>query len=188
MRILLLRHGITDWNTRKKLQGRADIPLAKAGREQVSNWSIPDDVVKWFVSPLQRTRQTAELLGLDNYQNCPELIEMSWGDWEGKTLDALRKQNASEMAANEALGLDMRPPAGESPREVRERVHQWVMSLSPQEYIGAITHKGVIRASISLATGWDMKSKHSINVRNDFGYLFNLKSGELVFEKDLPLS
>jgi probable phosphoglycerate mutase len=188
MQILFLRHGITDWNIQKRLQGRADIPLAGVGREQVSNWVIPDGVNQWYVSPLQRTRETAELLGLDNFRNCPELIEMNWGEWEGETLGALRKQISSEMAVNESRGLDMRPPAGESPREVRERVHRWVISLSPQDYIGAITHKGVIRAAISLATGWDMKSKYRINVRNDFGYLFSWKSGELVFENDLSLT
>jgi probable phosphoglycerate mutase len=188
MQILFLRHGITDWNIQKRLQGRTDIPLARAGREQVSNWVVPDDVDQWYVSPLQRTRQTAELLGLDNYMICAELIEMNWGEWEGKTLEVLREQYSTEMAANEDRGLDMRPPAGESPRDVRERIDRWVRSLSPQDSIGAVTHKGVIRASISLATGWDMKSKHKINIRNNFGYLFSWESGELVFEKDLPLT
>ncbi len=187
MKILFLRHGITEWNIQKKLQGRADILLSDTGEAQVSSWVIPEGVVQWYVSPLKRAQHTAALLGIKDYEDCPELIEMSWGCWEGKTLEILRAENEVAMTEIEARGLDMRPPGGESPREVRQRVHHWLKSLSPNNYVGAITHKGVIRAALSLATGWDMKSSHSVKVRNDLGYLFRWKSGNLVYEKEQKL-
>lgn len=184
----------------KKLQGRTDIALADAGKSQVLSWHIPADITQWYVSPLMRARQTAELLGLKDFQECPDLIEMDWGDWEGETLATLRQIDAQEdarqtgvstMLENESKGLDMLPPNGESPRQVRRRVHQWLMSLPAQSYeqhdIGAITHKGVIRATISLATGWNMTGKYKIKVRNNTGYLFSWTADTLKFKKEITL-
>jgi probable phosphoglycerate mutase len=62
------------------------------------------------------------------------------------------------MVANEALGLDFRPPGGESPREVRARLESLFADLT-DELVVCVTHKGVIRAALSLATGWDMLAK-----------------------------
>ncbi len=191
MKILFLRHGITEWNMQKKLQGRTDIALADAGKSQLLRWQIPADITQWYVSPLIRARQTAELLGLQHFHECPDLIEMDWGDWEGQSLDSLRaidsRSSDSTMLENENKGLDMLPPNGESPRQVRQRIHQWLKSLSEQNYIGAITHKGVIRGAISLATDWDMTDKHNIKIRNDMGYLFNWTAGKLEFEQEIAL-
>src|SRR3546814_19659201 len=61
------------------------------------------------------------------------------------------------MAAAEALGLDLRPPGGESPRQVQDRLKPWLAERSScgRDTI-AVTHKGVIRALYALACGWDM--------------------------------
>lgn len=187
MKILLLRHGITEWNIQKKFQGRTDIPLADIGKEQVLRWQIPTDIVQWYASPLIRTRQTAALLGLKSCLECSALIEMNWGDWEGKSIAELRKTNGAAMLENEAKGLDLLPPGGESPRQVSQRIHQWLMALPDKTYIGAITHKGVIRATLSLATDWDMKTKHKVKICHNTGYLFSLRAGKLAFEKEIAL-
>ncbi len=51
----------------------------------------------------------------------------------------------------------MRPPNGESPREVRERVSNWITATAQnKEPFGAVAHQGVVRAALSLATGWEM--------------------------------
>ncbi len=55
------------------------------------------------------------------------LIEMDWGDWEGLTLDEICARHGEEFARNEARGLDFRPPGGESPREVLERLRPWLV-------------------------------------------------------------
>lgn len=187
MDILFLRHGITEWNMQKKLQGRTDIPLADAGKAQVLSWHIPTNITQWYVSPLIRTRQTAELLGLKECLHCPELIEMNWGDWEGKSLADLRKLKTSTMVENESKGLDLQPPGGESPRQVGQRVARWMGALPAQAYIGVITHKGVMRAVLSLATGWDMKTRHRVKICNNTGYLFSRTAGKLEFKKEIVL-
>jgi probable phosphoglycerate mutase len=63
--LALIRHGATDWNAERRLQGRADRPLSAAGREAVRLWRVPSllDAAAWVTSPLERARETAALLG-----------------------------------------------------------------------------------------------------------------------------
>lgn len=87
--LYIMRHGKTDWNALYKLQGRVDIPLNEEGRVMARSAAqtcrdIPLDIC--YVSPLQRARETAELL-LQG-RNIPivvdeRLIEMSFGECEG---------------------------------------------------------------------------------------------------------
>jgi probable phosphoglycerate mutase len=58
---------------------------------------------------------------------------------------------------NEDRGLDFRPPGGESPRDVMHRAAAWLQEQ--REPTLAITHRGVIRAVLAAATGWDMLGK-----------------------------
>jgi broad specificity phosphatase PhoE len=69
-------------------------------------------------------------------------------------LEALRGSLGDAMQENEGRGLDFRPPGGESPREVAARVAEWMRELREPTF--AVTHRGVIRAVLALATGWDM--------------------------------
>ena len=116
--LLLIRHGATAWNASGRLQGRADIGLSAAGRATVEGWRLPAAFAqaRWLASPLRRARETAALLTDRPVKLEPRLIEMDWGAWEGLRAAEL---DADELAAREALGLDFRPPGGESPREVR---------------------------------------------------------------------
>jgi broad specificity phosphatase PhoE len=154
-RLLALRHGATDWNALGLIQGRADRPLSEAGRAAICAMRLPPD---WqdadcFSSPLMRAMETARLLGLVP-QPEPALIEMSWGTWEGKSLDALRAELGDEMAENEDRGLDFRPAGGESPRDVQMRLRPFLARLRAPAI--AVTHKGVLRALYAAATGWTM--------------------------------
>ena len=156
--LALIRHGPTSWNEEHRLQGRADIPLSEEGRAKVGGWTVPErfHAFRWVASPLTRAVETATLLGVTGATE-PAIIEMHWGDWEGHTFEELRQRYGDEVRARAALGLDLRPHEGESPREVRERVRQWLGRVAAGgEPTGAVTHQGVVRAALSLATGWDM--------------------------------
>ena len=69
------------------------------------------------------------LLGLDPRPE-PRLVEMAWGEWEGRRLADLRAELGDAMIENEARGLDFRPPGGESPRDVQERLKPLLACLS----------------------------------------------------------
>ena len=87
--LYLIRHGITDWNVRHKLQGRTDIPLNDAGREMAEAARKEYADVHFdscFCSPRIRARETAEIVLRDrNIPSVPDdrLKEMSFGECEG---------------------------------------------------------------------------------------------------------
>lgn len=188
MKIFLLRHGETEWNQQKRFQGHTDISLSEKGIAEVSKWHIPEKIEHWFVSPLGRAKQTANIHQLKPLTISKNLIEANWGQWEGKVLKQLREIDPQQVADIESLGLDMRPPGGESPRDVRSRLIQWLTSI-PGHYgrIGAVTHRGVIRAALSQATDWDMKSDHVVNVTHNKAYEFTWTGSRLMYTAEHEL-
>ena len=171
-RVALLRHADTTWSREGRIQGRADPPLA----ENVSV-RLPEACqgMRIVTSPLRRCVQTAALLGAPDAPREPRLVEMDWGEWEGETIAALRERLGEEMRENEARGLDFRPPNGESPREVLLRVQTWLREVATPTL--AVTHRGVIRAVLALATGWDMRGKPPFKLDWSAAHLFVLENG-----------
>lgn len=156
--LVLLRHGPTEWNTARRLQGRADVPLSAASREELRLRQIPAPFAGFRIlcSPLLRCRETAELLGLAARAE-PRLIEMDWGAYQGFTVAELRARLGPEFANDEVRGLDFQPPGGESPRAVQQRVAPLLAEIAAADLPTlAVTHRGVIRAIYASATGWDM--------------------------------
>ncbi len=180
--LALLRHGPTVWNAQHRLQGHTDLPLSAEGRAAVIGWRLPADIgdCRWWCSPLRRARETAELLG----EAMPErpvitvelrLMEMSYGEWEGETLADLRQRHGEQMAQWEARGLDLRPPGGESPRDVQQRLRPWLASIAQEGGNHfAIVHKGVIRAIYAMAAGWTMEREAPDRLAYDCLQLFAL--------------
>ena len=176
-RLALIRHGITDWNLEKRIQGRIDQPLSDIGRRQLRALAIPDEYrdARWYCSPLRRALETAQLLGLKNYCVEPALIEMHWGDWEGEILKPLRKRLGDRMRDNESRGLDFCPPGGESPRQVQARLQPWLQQLAQRaEPAGAVVHKGIIRCIYALALDWDMRGESPVEFAWDALHCFEV--------------
>jgi probable phosphoglycerate mutase len=181
--LLLIRHGPTDWNAEKRLQGRTDIPLSETGFATVSSWRVPEGFtdVDWWVSPMARARQTAEALGITARAD-PRLIEMDFGTYEGRTIADLRRELGAEMTNNEDRGLDFQPPGGESPRMVQDRLRPLLAGLGHPT--GWVTHKGVIRALMALATDWNMRGKPPVKLDWSSAHLFQLGvDGVLILDR-----
>jgi len=171
MIVSFLRHGSTAWNEQGRMQGRRDIPLSARGRDEVRAWRVPAEPaapVQWVSSPLRRAVETAQLLSGAKPWCESALIEMDWGEWEGFRLDELRARSGAEFARMETLGLDFRPPGGESPRDVLHRVQRWLACAAVcGEPVVAVSHNGVLRAVLAAATGWDMTCKPPIRLQPD---------------------
>ncbi|MGI8896592.1 MAG: histidine phosphatase family protein [Casimicrobiaceae bacterium] len=169
MIVSLLRHGSTAWNEQGRMQGRRDIPLSARGRDEVRAWRVPAEPaapVQWVSSPLRRAVETAQLLSGAKPRCENALIEMDWGEWEGFRLDELRARFGAEFARMETLGLDFRPPGGESPRDVLHRVQHWLACAAVgEEPVVAVSHNGVLRVVLAAATGWDMTCKPPIRLQ-----------------------
>ena len=152
--IILLRHLPTLWNKQKKLQGRTDISIIKP-LNSVAPY-IPDlHERSLYVSPLSRAIETALAWKYERFMVHAALIEMNYGEYEGKTIQWLR-MNDKSFIENESRGLDFFPPCGETPRMVTERISRFLHEIGHGKFV-FITHKGVMRAFHSIATGWDMK-------------------------------
>jgi broad specificity phosphatase PhoE len=157
--LALLRHGPTRWTTERRLQGRTDVPLSLEGRRAVAGWRLTPEVdgFCWLTSPLRRTCETAALLGHGEAALDERLVEMSWGSWEGRRLADLRREMGASFSELEDRGLDFRAPGGETPREVQARLRPLLAEIgrSGRDHL-AVTHKAVIRAIYSLASGWPL--------------------------------
>jgi broad specificity phosphatase PhoE len=139
-------------------------------------WHLPAELADfhWLSSPLSRAVSTAHRLGIDAAIE-PRLTEMDWGDWEGHTLAELRQNLGAMMAAAEAKGLDFRPPGGESPRDVQARIRPLLTEIAKDgRDTVAVTHKGVIRAVLALASGWDMLGKPPCRLSWSAAHVFRL--------------
>jgi broad specificity phosphatase PhoE len=115
---------------------------------------------------------------------------MAWGDWEGLTLAELAAMPDAALAEREAAGLDFQPPGGESPRQVQQRLKPLLGEIARGGTpVGAVTHKGVIRALFALASGWDMLGKAPARLDWQSAHLFRLNAGgrPAVERLNLPL-
>ena len=135
-----------------------------------------------------RAQETARLLGL-NPKLAPELVEMHWGDWEGKTREEIDTEFGKEFRERSKHGIDLRPRNGETPREVRSRVKDWIKVTSQnQKPFGVVSHQGIIRAAISLATGWEMVGKPPLEMDWESIHVFSIDAKDCVRIENLNVS
>lgn len=190
MQILMIRHGRTDWNEARRIQGRTDIELNARGRAEQSERQVPAlfaDALVW-TSPLARARETAALLGLTPKASDNRLMEMDFGEWEGRTHAELLAEDPDGMSSLEAQGLDMRPPGGETPLEVMTRLLDFLSGLDGPRHI-VVSHKGVMRAAFAAALDWDMRDDLPFRVDWNAGQLFRHRGNRLLLEhSNLPLT
>lgn len=162
IRLLLVRHGETDWNGAGRLQGRLDVALSERGRAQARALQpalatfTPSFVV---TSALRRTAETAEELATSPDRADHRLDEAHLGRWEGEYSARLQDAAPEEYTAWRA-GL-LRPPGGESFEELTERVVEGISDAVQEAASGGhrsllvVTHGGPVRALLRRAVGLD---------------------------------
>lgn len=188
----LLRHAETAWSRDKRVQGHSDVSLSDDGRAWLACHRLPAIArgMQVVSSPLLRCTETAHCLGLEHVVIEPRLIEMSWGQWEGRRLPELRAELGASMALNEARGFDFRPTDGESPRQVLARVRPWLVQVAQQgrPTLG-LTHRGVIRVVFAAATGWDMLGRPPAKLDWEALHVFALDGDAMpsVYRLNVPL-
>ena len=179
-RLAFIRHGPTDWNGEGRMQGHSDTPLSVAGHAEIAaRGALGLNPVlagfSWQSSPLRRARLTATLLCGFAPPLEPRLIEMDWADWEGRTLDDVRREIGQALQDNEDRGLDFRPPGGESPRDIQNRLKPWLVEIAARRpAVVAVSHKGVIRALMAQAYQWDMMGKPPVNLDWTCAHIFHV--------------
>lgn len=146
-RILVLRHGESEWNVLGKWQGQADPPLTDAGREQA--WAAAAKLGTFDViasSDLQRARETAEIvaraIGHEVHAVHPEFRETHVGEWEGLTRSEIDTHWPGYLSSGR------RPPEFEPDESIVSRFTAGlgaVAGLCPGGSALVVAHSGVIR-------------------------------------------
>ena len=167
----LLRHG------QHVLQGRVlagrtpGIGLSTMGRAEiaaVADRLANEDIVALYSSPLQRTRETAEILSerLDlPIQYREDLLELDFGEWTGLTFDAVRTDERWPVWRDCRSIATI--PGGESMRQVQERAVQALFDLRQTHRDGRVlivSHGDVIRAALLFALGMPLDFYSRIEV------------------------
>lgn len=160
-RLILVRHGETDWNREGRLQGGQDIPLNALGREQAAEAAgrlktlAPNFAdLDYLCSPMQRARETMDILRRElamtpgEYRFDERLKELTFGSWEGFTWRDIRKAEREQAGLRERDKWGFVPPGGESYRMLAERVRPVLEELARETVI--VSHGGVARAVLAL--------------------------------------
>ncbi|GHD90832.1 histidine phosphatase family protein [Streptomyces naganishii] len=122
--LFLVRHGETEWSRSGRHTGYTDVPLTERGREEARRL-VPlirsHRIGAVFVSPLQRARETAELIGVQDARVDSDLREWDYGGYEGVTTVEIQRTRPGWFLFTD--GVVPGPPAhpGETPEQVGER-------------------------------------------------------------------
>lgn len=128
IRILLIRHGETDWNKDRRFQGRSDVPLNRTGRDQAHALALAlkqEPITAIYSSPLLRALETARIIK-DFHPSAPllqaeGLAEMDLGDFEGMHAQQWAEEYPDFRKEWLETPLSVIMPGGESIQEVQAR-------------------------------------------------------------------
>jgi 2,3-bisphosphoglycerate-dependent phosphoglycerate mutase len=184
LRIYLARHGETDWNAERRLQGDTDTALNSTGRKQaakLAEWlkGIRFDAV--YSSTLSRSRDTAEIVrGEIPLKSLAGLNERRIGKFVGKKLDRISDPATALEYPKRSRDPDDELDGGESLNQFYERVRTTIEFIRSQHSSGAIlivahaiTNQMILRAIFNLT----LQQAISIRQANDELYLIELDAG-----------
>jgi alpha-ribazole phosphatase len=175
----LIRHAIVDENARAMLYGVMDVPLCETSLlEQAPMYRalaarLPRPAA-WKVTPLSRTRRTAEAIFAAGYPRVepqvePALIEQSLGEWQGLPHAELPPRLSLPKHAFWPLAGHERPPGGETLAEVIQRVGAALEELAashPDQDVVVVSHGGAIRAAVAHCLGIGPDNALHLSVQN----------------------
>lgn len=170
-RLILIRHGETDWNIEGRWQGQADVALNQTG------WSQAEDMARTletvgvsaiYSSDLLRARQTAQVLA--DATGVPlkidhRLREIHQGEWQGLLISEIQARYAQAYQERQRDPLGIAPPGGETAAQVRQRVvsaTQAILRQHPDETVAVVSHGFALAVLIAHLRGepfervWDL--------------------------------
>jgi broad specificity phosphatase PhoE len=175
----IIRHALVEENARTFHYGAMDVPLCEdtileqAPMYRALARRLPRPAI-WRVSPLSRTRRTAEAIFAAGYPAepltaDPGLIEQHFGDWQGTPHDDLAEKLTHGPHPFWPVVGHERPPGGESMADVLTRVGATLERLAEEhegQDVVIVSHGGAIRAAIGHALGVPVDHALHISVQN----------------------
>jgi probable phosphoglycerate mutase len=161
-RIVLVRHGETDWNATGRIQGHNDTPLNTVGRRQarqVARRLAREPVRALYSSDLARAFETATIIGEPlglTVVTSPQLRERHYGAWEGLTAAEIQDRYPEQYAQWRTRSTDFAPPQGETISQLLTRglvELQTIARRHTRELVVVVTHGGLCYVLISHILG-----------------------------------
>jgi broad specificity phosphatase PhoE len=176
LRLLLARHGQTEWNLHARLQGQTDTALSELGERQARALSrrLEHEAVRAvYASDLQRAWRTAELAvagyGLPPVVRDPAWRELSFGVWEGLTYDEVTAGDPALAARRLEDPADTAPPGGETLSQLAERLlpaAERLRAAHDGETVLVVTHGGPLRVLACALLGLDFNHAWRLQASN----------------------
>ena len=163
-RIWLVRHGQTDWNAQRRIQGHTPTELNAAGRAEaamLANWFADRPFATIWSSDLPRAKQTAEAIAARHnlsVNTSSDLRERELGPFEGKTWDEVRRVR-SELTGSPVQNGDLADwtgiPGVEADEDLWQRVSRQLAAIAKSNQGDAlvVSHGGVIKHTVCHVLG-----------------------------------
>lgn len=171
--IIMVRHGQTDENISGRISGQNSVPLNTRGQEQArlaAEVLAPLGVTHIFSSPVARALQTATVLAERLHQpieEVPDLREVDYGDWEGKTFGEMRNHPVAHHVFHNPVEAVF--PHGEGLLQVQQRGVRVIESIRAQYAQGlvvVVSHGDVIRTVLAHYLGMAFNEYRRLNLDN----------------------
>jgi probable phosphoglycerate mutase len=155
--LILVRHGETEWNVVRRIQGHSDSRLTERGREEgrrVAERLAGLKLAAVYASDLGRARETGEMIAAPHglaVRTKPELRERCYGEFEGRTREEIVAANPDTFAAWVADRQRLAPPGGETQAELSARVMRGLREIAgahPGETVAIAGHGGPIKSAL----------------------------------------
>jgi len=174
-RICFIRHGETDWNKEKRIQGHTDISLNEVGRAQALAMAFNAAHQRFhaiYSSDLLRAQETAQVLAQredHTVKLLPQLRERHYGVFQGITAAQGAERYPQAYAYYLARDLDYDFETGESLRGFAERVSEgidWLVRHHSGQTIAAVSHSGVLDVIYRRATNRPLSTPRDFKIPN----------------------
>lgn len=175
IRLLLVRHGETEWNQHGRYQGHADTPLNDRGRAQAAALAAclaREPLAAVFCSDLSRARETAQAVAAPHHLAAvadARLREIAFGRWEGLTHAEIEQRYPGQWAIWAADPAHVSPSGGETVAEVADRLAAAVTdvaALHQEATVALVGHGGAFQVllcrllHVDPARRWQFKLQH----------------------------
>jgi len=187
----LLRHGQTEWNVQKRIQGQQDSSLTEEGVVQARKWGKFLQVQGWtkiLASDLGRARETVG--HIQTFFDIPSIFnrllrEQDWGIWTGHTIVELENEHGKYLAEQIQKGWDFCPPGGESRNAVYYRTRRALLEAAKYwsgEKVLVVCHEGVLKALVYKLSGRFFLPKEPALLKKAHLHTFSSTHDSLVLE------
>lgn len=186
-KLLLIRHGETNWNKLGKFQGSIDIELTDKGKKQAKllNERLKGKFDYIYTSPLKRAKETADILARSSNKKLnivQGMKEINFGSWEGLTIKEISEKYTDEFNNWKTDKSEGKIVGGElSLKNASLRGTSCVLDIVKKhkgQTIAIVAHGGIIKASLIGIFNWDMTMYHK-------SALGNTSITEIIFTENL---